>query len=162
MPSTESSQGEETARTDEGLVEYQGFPAEHSYVLSRILPTKPFPSLLSPPVILELFIKDLESKCHDEGTAYDHEDHVEEEVPVVVVPHTVVEPGTVVVHVEDASVAHTAVVGPRGLRGDTLLTDTGDLLQHSVGGRSAGGRQQGHEEMEDDVDEEIVAQYYQH
>ena len=162
MPGTESSQGEETTRTDEGLVEYQGFPAEHSNVLSRILPTKPFPSLLPPPVILELFIKDLESKCHDEGTAYDHEDHVEEEMPVVVVSDTVVEPGAVVVHVEDTSVAHTAVVGSRGLRGDTLLTDTGDLLQHLVSGGFAWTRQEGHEEMEDDVDEEIVAQNYQH
>ena len=66
------------------------------------------------------------------------------------------------VHVEDAGVTHAAVVSPRGLRGDTLLTDAGDLLQHSVSGRSAGRRQQGHEEMEDDVDEEIVAEDYQH
>ena len=107
-------------------------------------------------------MEDLKAEGHDEAAADDHEDHVEEEMPVVVVSDTVVEPGTVVVHVEDASVAHTAVVGSRGLRCDTLLTDTGDLLQHSVGGRSAGGRQEGHEEMEDDVDEEIVAHNYQH
>ena len=124
MPSTESSQGEETARTDEGLVEYQGFPAEHSYVLSRILPTKPFPSLLPPPVILELFIKDLESKCHDEGTADDHEDHVEEEVPVVVVADTVVEPRTVVVHLQDATVTDAAMVGSGWFRLDAFLADS--------------------------------------
>ena len=119
-------------------------------------------SLLSPPVFPELLIEDLKSKCHDEGTADDHEDHVEEEMSVVVVSDTVVEPGTVVVHVENTSVAHTAVVGSRGLRGDTLLTDTGDLLQHLVTGRFAWTRQEGHEEMEDDVDEEIVTQSYQH
>ena len=66
------------------------------------------------------------------------------------------------VHVEDAGVTHAAVVSPRGLRGDTLLTDTGDLLQHLVTGRFAWTRQEGHEEMEDDVDEEIVTQSYQH
>ena len=66
------------------------------------------------------------------------------------------------VHVENTSVANTAVMGSRGLRSDTLLTDTGDLLQHLVSGGLAWRRQEGHEEMEDDVDEEIVAQKYQH
>ena len=90
VPSTESSQGEEATRTDEGLVEYQRLPGEHSNVLSRIFPTHSFSSLLPPPVLMELFIEDLESKRHDEGAAHDHEDHVEEEMPVVVVSDTVV------------------------------------------------------------------------
>ena len=124
--------------------------------------TQSLPSVFPPPMILELFIKDLESECHDEGTADDHEDHVEEEMSVVVVSDTVVEPGTVMVHVENTSVANTAVMGSRGLRSDTLLTDTGDLLQHLVSGGLAWRRQEGHEEMEDDVDEEIVTHHYQH
>ena len=52
-------------------------------------------------------MKDLKTESHNEAAADDHEEHVEEEVPVVVVSDTVVEPGTVVVHLEDAGVADT-------------------------------------------------------
>ena len=52
-------------------------------------------------------MKDLKTESHNEAAADDHEEHVQEEVPVVVVSDTVVEPGTVVVHLEDAGVADT-------------------------------------------------------
>ena len=57
----------------------------------------------------ELLPEDLKAEKHEEATAEDHEHHVEEEVSVVVMAHTVVEPGAVMVHLEDAGVADTEI-----------------------------------------------------
>ena len=69
----------------------------------------------------ELLPEDLKAEDHEEAAAKDHEDHVEEEVSVVVVADTVVQPGTVVIHLKDATVANAAVVGPRWFWLDTFL-----------------------------------------
>ena len=61
---------------------------------------------IPPPVVIELLKEDLESIDHDEATADDHEDHVEEEVSVIVVTNTIIEPGTVMVHLENTSFTH--------------------------------------------------------
>ena len=107
VPETKSTQGQETAGAEDGLEEYERFSSEDSNILSWILHSQPLLSLLSPPVSLELFIEDLKPEDHDEGAAGDHEDHVEEEMSVVVVSDTVIEPRTVVVHVEDAGITDT-------------------------------------------------------
>ena len=67
------------------------------------------------------------AKDHEEGAAEHHEHHVEEEVPVVVVAYAVVEPGAVVVHLQDAAVANTAVVGSRWFGLDAFLANRGHL-----------------------------------
>jgi len=104
----------------------------------------------------KFFIKNLKSKGHEEGTPDDHEGHVEEEVPVVVVPNTVIEPGTVVVHLEHAVVANTAVMSSGWLRSNTLLADGGDFLQYSVRWGNTRGDGEGHQEVKDNIDEQIV------
>ena len=78
---------------------------------------------------------------------------------MVLVPDAVVQPRAVVVHLEDASVAHGAMVRPRGLRGDALLADGDDLREP---GRVRGRRRpraegDGLPVVEDDVDEEELA-----
>ena len=67
------------------------------------------------------------TKDHEEGAAEHHEHHVEEEVPVVVVAYAVVEPGAVVVHLQDAAVANTAVVGSRWFGLDAFLANRSHL-----------------------------------
>lgn len=101
--------------------------------------------------------EDLEAKYHDEEASQDGVDHVEEEVSVVEVAHAVVEPGTVVVHLEDAMIANRAVVRSRRLGRDALLAD-GHHLRHDPldRGFSRVGSQ-GHPVVEDDVDEEPLA-----
>ena len=69
----------------------------------------------------ELFPEDLKAEDHEEAAAEDHEDHVEEEVAVVVVADTVVQPGAVVIHLEDATVADAAVMGSGRFWLDTFL-----------------------------------------
>ena len=69
----------------------------------------------------ELFPEDFETQDHKETAAEDHEDHVEEEMSVVVVADTVVEPGTVVIHLQDTTVADAAVVGSWWFWLDTFL-----------------------------------------
>ena len=107
MPQTEAAQCQEAGRAHEGLEEDEGPSGEHSEVLAGILATECLGPRLPPPVFQELLVKDLKTESHNEAAADDHEEHVEEEVPVVVVSDTVVEPGTVVVHLEDAGVADT-------------------------------------------------------
>ena len=60
-------------------------------------------------MLIELLEENLESKCHDEAAPNHCEHHVEEEVSMVVMPHTVVEPGAVMVHLKDARVADTEI-----------------------------------------------------
>ena len=62
---------------------------------------------ITPPLVIELLNEDFKTKHHDEAASDDHEDHVEEEVSVVVMTNTVVEPGTVVVHLENTGLTHT-------------------------------------------------------
>ena len=64
------------------------------------------------------------AKDHEEGAAEHHEHHVEEEVPVVVVAYAVVEPGEVVVHLQDATVTDAAMVGSGWFRLDAFLADS--------------------------------------
>ena len=58
-------------------------------------------------MFIELLEENLKAKCHDEAASNHREHHVEEEVSVVVMAHTVVEPGAVMVHLEDARVTDT-------------------------------------------------------
>ena len=46
----------------------------------------------------KLFPEYFKAEHHEEAAAEDHEDHVEEEVSVVVVADAVVQPGAVVIH----------------------------------------------------------------
>ena len=62
---------------------------------------------ISPPLVIELFKKYFKAKHHDEAAANDHEDHVEEEVSVIVMTNTIVKPGTVVVHLQNTGLTHT-------------------------------------------------------
>ena len=75
----------------EGYIKDEGSFVEHHE------PRLWLPISLSP-VANELFPEDLKAKDHEEAAAEDHEDHVEEEVAVVVVADTVVQPGAVVIH----------------------------------------------------------------
>ena len=65
---------------------------------------------ITPPVVIELLKEDFKTKHHYEAAANDHEDHVEEEVSVIEVTNTIVEPGTVMVHPTDAPIAYPAVM----------------------------------------------------
>ena len=65
---------------------------------------------VSPPIVVEFFKEDLETIDHDEAATDNHEDHVEEEVSVVVMSNTVIEPGAMMVHFEDARIADTEIV----------------------------------------------------
>lgn len=81
---------------------------------------------------------------------------------MVVMSYTVVEPRAVMVHLEDAGVANTAVVGTDGLGGDALLADAGHLLQDGVSGGLTRRCGQSHEEVEHNVCQEPVTHTNQH
>lgn len=97
VPQAEAAQTEEASRAHEGLVEDERLPRENSNVEVGISHLQ-IKAAIAPPVLIELLEENLESKCHDEAASNHREHHVEEEVPMVVMPHTVVEPGAVMVH----------------------------------------------------------------
>ena len=106
MPQAETSETDETSAAHECFIEDQRSPGEHSDVLSVIFEIQIDVSI-SPPIVVEFFKEDLETIDHDEAASNHHEDHVEEEVSVVVVAHTVIEPRTMVIHLEDTSFTNT-------------------------------------------------------
>ncbi len=57
-------------------------------------------------VAKQVLPENLEPKGHEEDASKHGEDHVEEEVPVVPVPNAAVDPWAVVVHLQDAAIAH--------------------------------------------------------
>ena len=163
VPETQTSQTEEAGGAHEGLVEDQGSPGEDTKILSSILDVKiNLCAAVSPPVVVELFKKYFEAKHHDEHAAHHHEDHVEEEVSVIEVTHTVVQPGTVMVHLEDTGLADTAVVGAGRLGRDALLTHAAHLLQDTVCWRVTRTRGERHDEVKTHVDQEIVTNDNEH
>merc|ERR1719341_2114754 len=70
--------------------------------------------------------------------------------------YAVVEPGAVMVHLEDA------VVGTDGLGGDALLADAGHLLQDGVSRGPTRRCGQRHQEVEHNVCQEPVTNTNQH
>ena len=97
VPQTEATEAEEARRAHEGFVEDERLPREHSNVEIRILQLE-IDAAIPPPVSIELLEENLEAKSHDETASHHSEHHVREEVSVVVMSNTVVEPGTVMVH----------------------------------------------------------------
>ena len=61
-------------------------------------------------MLIEFLEENIETKSHNEAAADHHEDHVEKEVSVVVMSNTVIEPGAMMVHFEDARIADTEIV----------------------------------------------------
>ena len=108
VPQTETAEAEETSRAHEGLVEDERLPREHPNIEVWIFHLE-IEAAITPPVFIELLKENLEAKCHDEAASNHSEHHVEEEVSVVVMTHTVIEPGAVMVHLEDARVADTEI-----------------------------------------------------
>ena len=107
MPQAETAQREEAGGGHERFEEDERSPGEDPDVLIGILHQEsPAPSL-APPMLAELLVEDFKSESHNEATADNHEDHVEEEVSVVEVSDTIVEPRTVVIHLENAGVTDT-------------------------------------------------------
>ena len=131
VPQTQAPETEEAGCTHEGFVEHQRPPCEDTDVLTMVFDVK-MSCPITPPVVIELFKEDFKTKHHYEAAANDHEDHVEEEVSVVEVTNTIVEPGTVMVHLENAGPADTAVMCPRWLGRDALLADTRHLQKYSI------------------------------
>ena len=83
----------------------------------------------------------------ERGESYEHtiEETVQEEQDeelVVVEGDTVVDPGTVVVHLQDTGAAHRAVVGSVGFDNGALLTVSHCSLQHkSIITKADGGEE---------------------
>ena len=112
MPQAETAQREEAGGGHERFEENERSSGEDPDILIGILHQEsPAPSL-APPMLDELLVEDFKSESHNEATADDHEDHVEEEVSVVEVSDTVASEHTVVFPLEDAEVAGRAVPGP--------------------------------------------------
>ena len=109
VPQAEAAEAEETRRAHEGFIHHERSPCEHSDVLAVVLHVEVH-AAVAPPVVVELFKEDFEAERHDEAAADNHEDHVEEEVSVVVMSNTVIEPGAMMVHFEDARIADTEIV----------------------------------------------------
>lgn len=106
VPQTEATEAEEASRAHEGLVKYERFPREHSDVEVWVCQLE-FKATIAPPMCVKLLEEDLEAKCHDKAASNNCVHHVEEEMSVVVMSYTVVEPRAVMVHLEDAGVADT-------------------------------------------------------
>ena len=106
VPQAEAAEAEETRRAHEGFIEHERSPCEHADVLAVVLHVEVH-AAVAPPVVVELFKEDFEAECHDKATADNHEDHIEEEVPVVVVADTVVQPGAMMVHLQNACLTNT-------------------------------------------------------
>ena len=106
VPQAEAAEAEETRRAHEGFIHHERSPCEHSDVLAVVLHVEVH-AAVAPPVVVELFKEDFEAERHDEAAADNHEDHVEEEVPVVVVANAVVQPGAMMVHLQNACLTNT-------------------------------------------------------
>ena len=106
VPQAEAAEAEETRRAHEGFIHHERSPCEHPDVLAVVLHVEVH-AAVAPPVVVELFKEDFEAERHDEAAADNHEDHVEEEVPVVVVANAVVQPGAMMVHLQNACLTNT-------------------------------------------------------
>ena len=106
VPHTEATEAEEASRAHEGLVKDERLPREHPDVEVWIFQLE-VESTVAPPMCVELLEEDLEAKCHDEAASNHRVHHIQEEMSVVVMSYTVVEPRAVMVHLEDAGVANT-------------------------------------------------------
>ena len=64
-------------------------PGKNANVLTRIFELEVDWSI-SPPIIVKFLKKYFKSESHYEAASNDHKEHVEEEVPVVVVTNTII------------------------------------------------------------------------